>query len=150
MQTVLMTTSQSKGNYLSKILIETKGRKKHKLEVSIDGLKILQMEHRFKARRDAHLLEKLEAAKDDLNYWFANTYPEITLKVHLVLSRKFEELEVRKTLKYYGNNQIIALTDVVDSHTWYNPYLMEKYVESFVEIHKSAIEAIVKNYQNYR
>lgn len=145
---------------MSTIHIETKGKRKPRIHVSLDDLKILQAEDKFKAKRDKQLLDKLEKQKELLEYWFANTYPDIRLKVHLILSRKMEELEVRKELKYYKNNsdgtpdeknfQVIALTDTVYSHTWYNPYLMEKYVDSFVETHKDAIEKVIKFRENYK
>lgn len=124
--------------------------RKRKPEIAFEDVKILQQEQRFKAKRDEQLLKKLDIEKDNLEYWFANTHSDLNLKVHLVLSRKFEELEVRKELKYYGSNKIIALTDTVDSHTWYNPYLMEKYIDSFFETHKRSIELILQYHNNYK
>lgn len=109
--------------------------------------KILSMEQRFKAKRDEHLLKKLEEQKDELQYWFANNYPEMELKVHLILSRKMEDLQVVKKIKYYKNADgpfsVISLEETVESNTWYNPYHMEKYIDNFLNRHINSIIEIV-------
>lgn len=113
------------------------------------GKKILDAEHKFKAKRDEHLLKKLDEQRELLEYWFANTYDDIQLKARVILSRQMNELQVVNKLKFYtkvGGSSIISLEDTVDSDTWYNPYYMEKYIDSFVENHKKSIVDIIDRY----
>lgn len=122
-------------------------KKKEPPLTAFDGVKIVSLEKKFKAKRDEHLLKKLQDEVDKLHYWFYNTYEGHTLKVHNVLSRKMEEVEVRKELKYYSHQgvfSVVALTDTIDSHTWYRPDLMEKYIENYVESHKKPIQSIME------
>ena len=119
-------------------------KSKQDTHYAFEDLKILQAEQRFKAKRDEQLLKKLDEEKEKLEYWFANTYPDISLKIHLVLSRKMNELEVAKKLKFYSSNRTVSLESTVDSNTWYRPDKMEKYVDNFVENHKASIIDMVE------
>lgn len=108
--------------------------------------KIINAEHRFKGKKNRELDSILEEKSQVLRDWFASRWPNAELKIDFHFSRNLgEELEIKRLLRYQTTKtkHIVTSVTTIHSHTWKSEFLMNKFLNSFVQDQMQAISGIM-------
>lgn len=108
--------------------------------------KVIPAEHRFRDKKNKHIMDLVDVKKKELEDWFKLEYPEAKLEIFVAFSRNVgEELEIKKQLSYKSGRtpHIISSIVTLHRHTWASPFLMEQFLETFVRDQQAAINEIL-------
>lgn len=107
---------------------------------------IINAEHRFKGKKNRELDPILEEKTKTLKDWFSSRWPKAELQVNFHFSRNVgEELEIKRLIRYQTTKTKHMVTSVttIHSHTWKSEFLMQKFLDGFVQDQMRSITEIM-------
>lgn len=107
---------------------------------------VIKAEHRFKSKKNRELDPILEEKANTLKDWFASRWPQAELQINFHFSRNVgEELEIKRLIRYQTTKTKHLVTSVttIHNHTWKSEYLMEKFLNGFVQDQMRSITEIM-------
>jgi len=112
---------------------------------------VIDISYRFRDKKskeyDPVIAQKIEVLQD----WFKSLWPDAELNVNFIFSRVVgEELEIKREIVYKNRNtrHIITSTTGIHRHTWTSPFLMEQFLDKFVQDQMRSITDIMSVRKN--